>query len=249
MPARPRSSPDAPRPAGARPARTHRRGPVIAIDGPAGSGKSTVARGVARALGLRLLDTGAMYRALTLQAIRSGVDPANGRALAALARRTRYSYDEDGILIDGRAAGRAIRRPEVSRLVSQVAAHPAVRRVLVGVQREIVGGGGLVVEGRDIGTVVCPAADTKVFLTATAGERARRRHRELAGAGERVGYRTIKRDLERRDELDSTRAASPLAAARDAHIIDSTGRTASQIVREIVGLARRRVPRTPSGKR
>src|SRR5437870_3920938 len=159
-------------------ARPRARSLVVAIDGPAGSGKSTVAKGVAKALGLRRLDTGAMYRALTLRAIRRGVDPDDAKGLAALARETKFSFRDSQLLVDGRQPGRAIRRPEVSGLVSAVAAHPRVRRELVRRQREIIGRGGLVVEGRDIGTVVLPHADLKVFLTASPAERARRRHRE-----------------------------------------------------------------------
>ena len=123
--------------------RARRRSPVIAIDGPAGSGKSTIAVGVARRLGLRRLDTGAMYRALTLRAIKEGIDPGDGRSLAALARRIRFTYKDSQIRVNGKQVGSAIRRPEVSSLVSRVAAHRAVRRELVRRQREIIGGGGV----------------------------------------------------------------------------------------------------------
>jgi CMP/dCMP kinase len=214
---------------------------VIAIDGPAGSGKSTVARGVARALGLRRLDTGAMYRAVTLEALRSGVSPDDGPGLARTARRLRFAHHDSELSIDGKPVGAAVRRPEVSKMVSAVAAHPAVRRELVRKQRELIGRGGVVVEGRDIGTVVCPDADLKVFLTASPAERARRRHRELAGAGVRVAYRTLKQDLDRRDALDSNRKASPLKAAGDAVQVDSTGKTPRGVVAEIVRLAGERV--------
>jgi CMP/dCMP kinase len=217
---------------------------VIAIDGPAGSGKSTVAAGVAESLGLRRLDTGAMYRALTLKALRSGVDPEDAPGLASLARQTRFDYRDSAISLDGRAAGNGIRRPEVSRMVSTVAAHPAVRRELVRRQREIIGKGGVVVEGRDIGTVVCPDADLKVFLTASSEERARRRHRELAGAGVRMSLATLKKEQTRRDSQDSTREASPLKTARDAVTVDSTGKTPRQVIAEIVRLAREREPGT-----
>ena len=214
---------------------------MIAIDGPAGSGKSTVARGVARALGLRRLDTGAMYRAVTLEALRAGVAPDDGPGLARVARRIRFSHRDSELSVDGRRVGASIRRPEVSRVVSVVAAHPALRRELVRKQRELIGRGGVVVEGRDIGTVVCPDADLKVFLTASPAERARRRHRELAGAGVRVAYRALKKDLDRRDQLDSNRQASPLKAAADAVRVDSTGKTPRRVVGEIVSLARDRV--------
>jgi cytidylate kinase len=211
---------------------------VIAIDGPAGSGKSTIARGVAKTLGLRRLDTGAMYRALTLRAVRAGVGPDDARGLADLARRTRFTFKDSQILVNGRPVGDAIRSPEVSGVVSKVAAHRAVRKELVRRQREIIGNGGVVVEGRDIGTVVCPHADLKVFLTASAAERARRRHRELADAGVKVPYAKLRREQARRDSLDSTRAVSPLVPADDAVRIDSTKKTPRQTIAEVVRLAR-----------
>ncbi len=228
-------------PARSHPSRVPRRrgtGPVIAIDGPAGSGKSTVARGVARALGLRRLDTGAMYRALTWRALQEEIDPSDGRALAALARRTRFDYRDGRIIVDGRRIGRAIRTPEVAAAVSAVSAHRAVRRELVRRQREVIGKGGVVVEGRDIGTVVCPEAGLKVFLTASAAERARRRHQELRAKGMRVSYERLKKELMRRDRLDRNRPVSPLIPADDAVSIDSTEMTPRRVVAEIVRLAR-----------
>lgn len=221
-----------------RPRRKVQQRPIIAIDGPAGSGKTTVAAGVARALGLSRLDTGAMYRALTLKALRNGIDPSDARSLAALTRQTSFEQDAKGLLVDGRRLSRAIRSPEVSRTVSEVSAHPGVRRELVRRQREIMERGGFVAEGRDIGTVVCPKADVKVFLTASASERAHRRHRELTRTGVRVSRGHLEKEQGRRDRIDSTRAISPLVPARDAHLIDSTGRTPVQVVGEIVGLAR-----------
>jgi len=211
---------------------------VVAIDGPAGSGKSTVAKAVARTLNLRYLDTGAMYRGLTWKAMREGIDPTDGAALSALARRTVFTFDVSGIVVDGHPAEKDIRSRRVSHIVSVVAAHPAVRREMVRRQREIVDGADAVVEGRDIGTVVCPDADVKVFLTASASERARRRHRELLGSGVSVAYRTLKRELVRRDAIDASRQASPLVPAEDAYVIDSTDRTSDEVVAEIVGLVR-----------
>src|SRR6266545_3541156 len=178
---------------------------VVAIDGPAGSGKSTVARRVAELAGLRYLDTGATYRALTLALLR-----------------------------------REVRSPEVNGAVSAVAAVPAVRELLVALQRSLVGLGGIVVEGRDIGTVVWPGADVKVFLTASDDERARRRTSDHSGGGESAS------SLARRDRLDSGRAASPTRPAEDAVVMDSTDRAVGQVVDEILRLveaARARRPR------
>jgi len=217
---------------------TRERDLVIAIDGPAGSGKSTIAKGVAKALGLRRLDTGAMYRALTLRAVRAGISPDDARSLAELARLTRFSYKDSDIRMNGRPLGDSIRSPEVSSVVSKVSAHRPVRKELVERQREIIGNGGVVVEGRDIGTVVCPDADLKVFLTASPEERARRRHRELTDAGVKVPFTKLKKEQARRDTLDSTRKASPLKPADDAVRIDSTKKTPRQTVAEVVRLAR-----------
>ncbi|MFY9586353.1 MAG: (d)CMP kinase [Actinomycetota bacterium] len=210
---------------------------VIAIDGPAGSGKSTVAKGVARALRLGRLDTGAMYRVLTKAAIDQGIDPRDDRALAALARKTSFEHRGAQIMVNGRPVGRAIRTPEVSAAVSTVSAHRAVRSELVRRQRELIGKGGMVVEGRDIGTVVCPEADLKVFLVASAGERARRRHKELTAKGIRVSFERLKKELLRRDRLDTRRPISPLVPAKDAVVIDSTEKSPRQVVAEIARLA------------
>ena len=197
---------------------------LIAIDGPAGSGKSTVSRMLAERLGLERLDTGAMYRAVAWAALDRGVDPLDGPAVADLARDAVIEIIGVRTRIDGTDVTEAIRTPEVSRAVSTVAAIPAVRHELVQRQREwLVRLGGGVVEGRDIGTVVFPAADLKVYLTATAGERARRREDEPAAS------------VARRDRIDSTRAASPLAKADDAHILDTTDRSVEDVVEEVLG--------------
>ena len=221
----------------ARAAKPRKRLIVVAIDGPAGSGKTTVAAGVARRLGLKRLDTGSMYRTLTLKALREGIDPSDAKALARLARATTFEQSERGLLVDGKRPSRSIRSPEVNRNVSAVSAHPAVRKELVRRQRDILRRGGYVAEGRDIGTVVCPDADVKVFLTASESERADRRYRQLAKSGVRISKQGLKKDQVRRDRLDSSRAASPLTPARDAILIDSTGRTPAQVVAEIVALA------------
>jgi cytidylate kinase len=192
---------------------------VIAIDGPAGSGKSTVARRLAERLGLDYLDTGAMYRSVALAAMRQGVSPGEAEALGGLAATVAIE------------AGGSIRTAEVTKAVSAVAAVPAVRAALVARQRQWVAEhGGGVVEGRDIGTVVCPDAQLKVFLTANDDERARRRGDEVGAAD----YAAVQQDLARRDRLDSTRQASPLKPADDALVIDTTGRSVEEIVEEVL---------------
>lgn len=199
---------------------------VIAIDGPAGSGKSTISRRVADRLGLDYLDTGAMYRSVAFAALDRGVDPADADAVAALVPGLTIVV-ADRVLVDGKDATSAIRGPEVTRAVTAVAANPAVRAELVRRQQQwAVERGGGVIEGRDIGTVVFPEAELKVYLTADDAERLRRRAFE---AGEEVA-----RDMARRDSADSTRTLSPLLAARDALVIDTTGRSIAEIVDEVV---------------
>jgi cytidylate kinase len=213
---------------------------IVAIDGPAGAGKSTVAKGVARALGFFHLDTGAMYRALTHKALTAGVDPTDASALAALARGTQMTF-HDGLMIDGAPPGPEIRTPRVSRAVSTVSAHPSVRRELVRRQREMLSGGGCVVEGRDIGTVVFPRAPLKVFLTASIDERARRRHKDLERGGTPMPLHELKEEITQRDALDSTRAFSPLTPAPDAVILDSSTMAPREVIAEVVRLARQKL--------
>jgi cytidylate kinase len=212
---------------------------VVAIDGPSGSGKSTVARGVARALGLHVLDTGAMYRGVTLAVIESGVPVDDAGACAAIARRIDLSVDDGMTTIDGRDVSDDIRGPDVTRLVSTVAAHPAVREVLVEFQRAWVrerrGG---VVEGRDIGTVVFPDATVKVFLTASDDERARRRYLDERAAARNVAVDEVRADLARRDAIDSGRVASPLRPAEDAIVIDTTSTSVEDVVAGIAARVR-----------
>ena len=195
---------------------------IVAIDGPAGSGKSTVSRALADRLGMSLLDTGAMYRSVAWAALGRGIDPGDGAAVAELARTVGIEVGRDGTRVDGTDVTAAIRSPEVSRAVSVVAANPEVRRHMVARQREWASEhGGGVVEGRDIGSVVFPDAEVKVYLTASPEERARRRADESAEG------------LARRDRIDSTRAASPLAVAAGARILDTTGRTVEDVVDEV----------------
>lgn len=210
---------------------------VIAIDGPSGSGKSTVARGVAARLGLEVLDTGAMYRSVTLAALEAGIDLADGAVLAELAARLAITVGGT-VRIDGRDVTAEIRGPSVTSAVSTVAAHPEVRAVLVERQRAWVAErGGGVVEGRDIGTVVFPDAPVKVFLTASDEERARRRHRDETAARRRAEVTRVAEELAERDRLDSSRAVSPLAVASDARVLDTTDRTVDEVVDEIVAMA------------
>ena len=212
---------------------------VVAIDGPSGSGKSTIARGVSLALGLQVLDTGAMYRAVALAALEAGVALSDEHGCAALARKHVINVDSGVTTIDGRDVSAEIRGPEVTAAVSAVAAHPEVRSVLVAHQRAWVAEHGAgVVEGRDIGTVVFPAARLKVFLTASDDERARRRQRDEVASARAVAVDDVRTALARRDALDSGRVASPLRAADDAILVDTTRRDIDGVVAELVARAR-----------
>lgn len=203
---------------------------LIAIDGPGGSGKSTVARSVAARLGLAHLDTGAMYRAVAYAALRDGVDPGDGPALGRLARQMKLDAGER-VIVDGEDATAAIRRHDVTAVVSQVSAHRAVRQEMVRRQRSWADAhGGGVVEGRDIGSVVFPRADLKVYLTASDAERARRRASDLGS----TDPRQVASDLAARDRLDSTRAVSPLTVADGALVIDTTGQGVEDVVEEVL---------------
>jgi len=216
---------------------------VVAVDGPGGSGKSTVARGVATRLGMRYLDTGAMYRALSWVALEHRVDIEDAEAVAELAERAVLSVGTDPeaatICVDGHDVSADIRTRPVTNAVSAVSAVPAVRRLMVEQQQSIIrsaGPPGIVVEGRDIGTVVAPDAQVKVFLTASSTARAKRRTADLGAAGEAAVART-RAELDRRDVADSSRAASPLAQADDAAVIDSTWLSPDEVIERVVLLA------------
>lgn len=218
---------------------------IIAIDGPSGAGKSTVAKAVARKLGFSCLDTGAMYRAIAWRAVQDGVALDDECGLGRIARTYDIEFSHEpgepaprGVSIDGVDVTDAIRTAEIDRAVSPVSAAPSVREALVDQQRRIGRAGDYVVEGRDIGTVVFPEAEVKVFLTASDEERAHRRVRQNADRGiGSIDYDEVLEDLRRRDGRDSSRAASPLRPADDAVMLDSTGRFIEDIIDEICGLA------------
>jgi len=208
---------------------------VIAIDGPAGAGKSTVARGVARALGFTYLDSGAMYRAVALAAIERGIDPDDGDRLGEMAWGLAIDFDGDTVRLDGKPVEGRIRSPEVTIAASKVSVHPQVRQAMVKRQRELIAAGNYVAEGRDIGTVVSPGSPLKVFLTAAEGERARRR---AADSGESVAE--VQEAMRDRDRRDQERADSPLRVAEDSVSIDTTELSPDEVVERIAELARER---------
>ena len=228
-----------------------RRAPVIALDGPASSGKSSVGAAVAAALGLRFFDSGLLYRALAWAALDGGVDPANGPGVAALARSVSVAPDEHGRLdrvsIHGRDVGAEIRTPEVDRVVSAVARAPEVRAVLLARQRGLVEDGGIVVAGRDIGTVVLPGADVKIWLDASPGERAARRALERGIDPASTEGRAIHDDLHRRDGADGARAIAPARPAVDAIHIRTDGSTLDQTVAAVITALTARLAETETG--
>lgn len=227
---------------------------VVAIDGPAGTGKSTVSGRLADAVGAQCLDTGAMYRAVTLAVLRAGVDPADAAAVAKVAATAEVRLElaapgetgpgETVVYLDGEDVSRAIRTDEVNAAVSAVSAHRAVREKLVDLQREHAGGTLLVVEGRDVGTVVFPDAALKVFLTATPEARADRRHRQNLAAGRESVFIEVLDSVNRRDHLDSTREVSPLRQAGDAVLVDTSEMTLDDVVAALTALVETRIGAT-----
>ena len=214
--------------------------PVIAIDGPAGAGKSTVSRRLAQELGLRYVDTGAMYRVVGVLADERGIALDDSAALAALCDRLELRFEEgaDGIRVitDGRDLTRAIRSAAAGQLASKVSVMPAVRARLVARQRAMAAGGGVVMEGRDIGTVVLPDAAVKVYLVAGAAERARRRCADLRARGESADEEQVTREIEERDRRDQGRADSPLKPASDALLVDTSNDTVEAVVARVRAL-------------
>ena len=211
---------------------------VIAVDGPAASGKGTIAAAVARALGFHYLDSGSLYRVVALEALRTGTpfddEPALGRLAAALDIR----FDDGMLWLDGEDATVAIRAEEVSAGASMVAVHPTVRQALIELQRAFRRAPGLVADGRDMGTVVFPDARTKVFVTATAEERARRRHKQLIAKGISITMESLLRDIRERDARDAGRAAAPLKPAADAVLLDTTDLTIDEAIARVLALYR-----------
>lgn len=214
---------------------------VVAIDGPAGAGKTTIARAVAEALGWDYVDTGAMYRAIALRVLQDGVDPGAASDVAGVARAADIVCAGRSLLLDGVDVSGRIRANDVTRSVPQVAAHPEVRAALVQRQREAARSRDVVMEGRDIGTVVIPDALVKVFLTASLEERARRRSEELGTQASDGNLETMQQKIAARDDADSSRAASPLQRAPDAVEIDTTDKTIDEITDEIAALVRERL--------
>lgn len=213
------------------------RGLIVAIDGPAGAGKSTVSRLLAQRVGYRYINTGALYRAIGLLALERGIDPNDGERLAAVCEVADITLSDDRILLDARDLTEDIGRPEVSQWASKVSAQPRVRAALLGLQRRLGAAGAAVLEGRDIGTVVFPHADLKIFLDASVEERGRRRHAELSAKGHAgASLEQTIRDVEERDRRDSGRAHAPLRPADDAIRLDTTRLSRAEVVERLAAL-------------
>lgn len=212
---------------------------VIAIDGPAGAGKSTVSKALAKELGLSYLDTGAMYRSLALKASRLGYEAGDEAGIAALMDDTVIRFgigDPQPVYLDDEEVTSLIRTPEVSEFASAISAHSAVRRALVARQQGLVAAGGVILEGRDATTVIAPNADLKIFLTASLEERAKRRRLEFESKGESGDFEAVRQQIENRDHRDITRADSPLRVAEDAVIVESGGVPVDQVIAKIKSL-------------
>ena len=218
---------------------------IIAIDGPSGAGKSTLAKHLAKELKFVYLDTGAMYRALALKVLRQGIDLADDARLEELIAGTEIDLEETNgklaVLLDGVDVGGEIRTPEVSQMASKVSALRIVRARMLELQREMGRRGSVVAEGRDIGTVIFPDAEVKIFLDASAGERARRRYNELKGAGRAVDYEETLREIEERDKRDSERDLAPLRKAEDAVMMDSSNATADDVATKVLSHIRNKL--------
>jgi len=216
---------------------------VVAIDGPAGAGKSTIARRVAAKLGFVYIDSGAMYRAVALKAMRSGTDLSDAAGLEELARGARIEFEPGGsrVLLDGEDVSAEIRAPEISPAASKVSVFSGVRRALVEKQRQMGAAGSVVMEGRDIGSVVFPDAEVKIYLDADPAVRAGRRVREMEEKGQRLDAGEVEREIRERDRRDSTRADSPLVRAPDAVYVDTTALGLDEVERVILEIVRKRI--------
>ena len=214
----------------------------IAIDGPAGAGKSTIARALAAQIGFIYVDTGALYRTVGLFMLRAGVDPADAEAvvprLDGVQIALTFSEGEQHVLLSGEDVSEAIRTPEVSMAASAVSAIPAVRAFLLSLQKELAAANNVIMDGRDIGTVIMPDAQLKIFLTASPQARAQRRFAQLQEKGEAVSYDEVLRDIQKRDEQDMTRAAAPLKPAPDARLVDTSNCTLDESIARVRELVR-----------
>lgn len=217
----------------------------IAIDGPSGAGKSTISKLAAERFGYVYVDTGALYRAVGLYAVRCGIDPQNAEQSEAILKdmsiEMMYVKGHQRVYLNGEDVTDDLRTPQISKAASDISAHPAVRRFLLDTQRKLAAENNVIMDGRDIGTTILPDAQIKIFLTASAEDRARRRYDELIAKGEDVTYEGVLADLKQRDYNDSHRAASPLKAADDAILIDTTGNTLEKSVEIIVNTIKSRI--------
>lgn len=210
----------------------------IAIDGPAGAGKSTIAKKLAKTLNITYIDTGAMYRALTYKALMNHIDVNNEKEIIKLAKESHINFSQENIYLDHQVVNEEIRNIEVTNNVSYVAKIPEVRKILVDLQRKIARGQDVVMDGRDIGTHVLPNASVKIFLTASVEERSYRRYLELKNKGIYVELEDIKKDIINRDRMDSERESAPLIKAEDAIVIDTTGLSIDDVVKKIIDLVK-----------
>lgn len=214
----------------------------VAVDGPAGSGKSTISKIAAKILGFEYIDTGAMYRALTLKVINKGLDPKNPKEVISLLRDTDIDFIDNHIYLDGEMVDNAIRQNIISQNVSYIAAIKEVREAMVKIQQDMAKSKSIIMDGRDIITVVLPDADFKIFVTASVDERSRRRYKELLEKGEtNITLDLIKKDIERRDFIDSNREVAPLVKTEESHLLDTTDKTIEESVDFIVSLVKRGV--------
>jgi cytidylate kinase len=208
----------------------------IAIDGPAASGKSTTAKKISQRLDYIYIDSGAMYRALTLAVLRSNVDIYDEPAILNIAKKVNINFHDKKTFLENEDVSNEIRLPKITKVISIISAYAGIRNVMVKNQRKIAEKGGVVMDGRDIGTVVLPDSEVKIFLNASIEERAKRRYRELKGKNIEVGYEEIKREIMERDKIDSSRDVAPLKPADDAHIIDTSDMTVNEQVDAVMNI-------------